>query len=448
MNGRSLLARSARWATIPVCLLAGLANAQTSTYSLDDLIDRALQHNAQILAGRADVDEARAQLRQARGAFVLPSLRLESIGGLTPDAEGDVFNPPSDTSGVRDLGPFARAQLEFVQPLYTFGLLSNLHGAAKAGVEVEQAKLSITRLEVEHQIKELYFGILLAQDLTRLVERLQEELAAWEEDVTLDNPDIPVSAPFKLQLALLELHKRSAQLDDALKFARSALAWMTGLPEDEAFAIAGNLSATTSVLPPINELYARALRQQPDLRHLKAGLDARQRQEQAARSAYFPQVFLSGGIRYAVAPGRTDQHNPFVKDEFNLFNGGVFLGLRQSFEWNMLGADLDKARAKRRQLEAIETTAAQGIRVEIRRAYDICRQSQQDVVSTRKARNLTREWLQLARHEYELEPGSVKELVSAFEALGGTEEAYYRALHKDNFALADLELAVGGRLSP
>jgi outer membrane protein len=448
MNGRSLLARSARWATIPVCLLAGLADAQTSTYSLDDLIDRALQHNAQILAGRADVDEARAQLRQARGAFVLPRLRLESIGGLTPDAEGDVFNPPSDTSGVRDLGPFARAELGFVQPLYTFGLLSNLHGAAKAGVEVEQAKLSITRLEVEHQIKELYFGILLAQDLTRLVERLQDELAAWEEDVTLDNPDIPVSAPFKLQLALLELHKRSAQLDDALKFARSTLAWMTGLPEDEAFAIAGNLSATTSVLPPINELYARALRQQPDLRHLKAGLDALQRQEQAARSAYFPQVFLSGGIRYAVAPGRTDQHNPFVKDEFNLFNGGVFVGLRQSFEWNMLGADLDKARAKRRQLEAIETTAAQGIRVEIRRAYDICRQSQQDVVSTRKARNLTREWLQLARHEYELEPGSVKELVSAFEALGGTEEAYYRALHKDNFALADLELAVGGRLSP
>jgi outer membrane protein TolC len=85
MNGRSLLARSARWATIPVCLLAGLANAQTSTYSLNDLIDRALQHNAQILAGRADVDEARAQLRQARGAFVLPRLRLESIGGLTPD---------------------------------------------------------------------------------------------------------------------------------------------------------------------------------------------------------------------------------------------------------------------------------------------------------------------------------------------------------------------------
>ena len=142
MKGQSLLARSARWATIPICLLAGLAEAQTSIYSLDDLIDRALRHNAEILAGRADVDEAQAQLRQARGAFILPRLRLESIGGLTPDAEGDVFNPPSDTSGVRDLGPFARAQLEFVQPLYTFGLLSNLHGAAKAGVEVEEAKLS------------------------------------------------------------------------------------------------------------------------------------------------------------------------------------------------------------------------------------------------------------------------------------------------------------------
>lgn len=429
-------------------LCAATSQAEPATYDLPTLIDRALEHNAEILESRAKVAEARATQRQARGAFVLPRLRLESYGGLTPDAKGDVFNPPSDTSGVRALGPFARAQLEFIQPLYTFGRLTHLHRAAEAGVSAQQAQLADSRGEIIHQVKELYYGILLAQDLTSLARRLRDELATWEDEVTLDNPDIPVSAPYKLQLALLELENRSAQLEDGLRFARSALAWKTGLSEADDFVLADELSPTDTALPSIEELHSRGLQQRPEWRHLQAGLAARHAQEQAARSAYYPQVFLSGGIRYAVAPGRTDQHNPFVKDEFNLFNGGVFLGLRQSFEWDMLGADLDKARAKRLQLEALQTTAAQGIRVDIRRAYDEYHASTREVATALKARNLTREWLQLAQDEYELEPGSVKELVSAFEALAASEESYYRALHRDHLALAELERAIGGPVNP
>jgi outer membrane protein TolC len=70
------------------------------------------------------------------------------------------------------------------------------------------------------------------------------------------------------------------------------------------------------------------------------------------------------------------------------------------------------------------------------------------VATALKARNLTREWLQLAQDEYELEPGSVKELVSAFTALAASEESYYRALHRDHLALAELERAIGGPVNP
>jgi|APSaa5957512622_1039677.scaffolds.fasta_scaffold19674_2 outer membrane protein len=425
--------------------LPGDSVAESAKYDLPTLIQRALQHNARIMEGRAEVDEARAQLREATSAFILPRLRLESVSGLVPDAEGDIYNPPSDTSGVRALGPFARAELEFVQPLYTFGLLSNLRRAARAGVDLERAYLAGDEVAVTHEVKELYFGLLLVQDLSALARRLREELAQWEDEVTLDNPDIPLSAPYKLELALLELDHRSQELDDALRLAHGALAYQVGLPQDEHITLEEDVLRPTSVvLPPVEQLYSRALRQRPEWRQLQAGLAARHAQERAARSAYYPQIFVAGGIRYAIAPGRTDQHNPFVKDEFNLFNGGLFLGIRQSFEWGLLGADLDKARAKRRQLEAVETTAAQGIRVEVRQAYDAFALTQSSLVRTRKARNLTREWIQLAQDEYDLDPGSVKELISAFEALAGSEEAYYRAMYEANLSLADLERTIGG----
>lgn len=423
------------------------AAAAPVTYELDDLVERALLHNAQILEGRAEVDEARARLRQANSAYLLPRLRFDSYGGLVPDAEGDIYNPPKDTSGVRDLGPFARAELEFAQPLYTFGLLGNLRRAALAGVDLERARLAEDEVSVTHEVKQIYYGLLLVQDLSALARRLREELAQWEDEVTLDNPDVPISSPYKLRLALLELDQRLQELADGERFARAALAYKAGLPADEDFVLAQDvLRPVSDRLPPLEDLFTLAMRRRPEWRQLQAGLAARQAQVQAARSAYYPQIYLAGGVRYAVAPGRTDQHNPFVKDEHNLFNGAVFLGLRQSFEWGLLGADLDKARAKRRQLEAVETTAAQGVRVDVRRAHGAHVLATGSLASAREARNLTREWIQLAQDDYELDPGSVKELVSAFEALAKSEENYYRALYKANIALADLELAIGGPL--
>ena len=41
-----------------------------------------------------------------------PRLRFESASGLVPDAEGDVFNPPEDTTGFRSLGVFNRTELQ------------------------------------------------------------------------------------------------------------------------------------------------------------------------------------------------------------------------------------------------------------------------------------------------------------------------------------------------
>ena len=175
-------------------------------------------------------------------------------------------------------------------------------------------------------------------------------------------------------------------------------------------------------------------------------LAARGAQEAAARSAYLPQVFLAGGVRFASAPGRTDQHSPFVKDDYNLFNGAVVLGLRQSFEWGMLDAEVDRARARRRQLEAQQHSGQQGIRLEIESAHGAYRRAEAELTGALEGRNLVREWVQLAQDEFELDPSQVKELISAFEALAGSEEAYYRAIYRHNVALAELERVIGAPL--
>lgn len=428
------------------CLVPAATRAQDSgkRWVLAELIASALEHNTDIERRRWKVASADALRRKASVGKFLSRLRLESKSGLVPEARGDVFNPPSDTSGVRPLGPFIRTELEFIQPLYPISLGRNLNRAATKGVDVERANLEQTRLDVAFAVKELYYGLLLAQDLQDLVRRLTKELRDKKAELA-DDDGVSLSSRYKLELTLLELEKREREIDDKVDLARAALAWNAGLPADSPLPLQAEwLAPVEAEVPPLDELATQALGRRPDWRQLQAGLVAKKALENAARAAYQPQVFIGGGVRYAIAPGRTDQHNPFVKDEFNLFNGGVFLGVRQSLEWHLISADVDKARAEYRELKAREKSAVQGIRLDVRRVFLDFHRAEKDLEGAGKGRKLARQWLQEARDEYEFDPGTIKDLIAAFETWAHLEQGYSEAIYDFNLSIASLELATGG----
>ena len=416
----------------------------SAPWSLEALVRRALAGNAGVAEGRWRVRGAEARLDEARASGLLPRLRLESASGLVPDAEGDVFNPPEDTTGFRSLGPFNRSELQFLQPLFTFGYLASLREAAEAGVEVEESSLSGVELDVVLQVKKLYYGLLAARDLAALAERLGDELRRHQEEISPEDPSVPLSAPYKLELALLELERSRREAVDQEALAGRALAWTAGLPEDAPLELEQEWIEPIRVeVPPRDSLFALAFRQRPDWRQLRAGIAARQAVQEATSRAYLPQLFLTGGMRYAVAPHRTDQRNPFVKDEFNYFNGGVFLGLRQSFEWGLRKAEVARARADLYQLRARETGAVQGIRLEVEQAFSDWERARDGLESAREGRSIARRWLRAARDEYELDPEQARELVRAFEAFAAAEQGYFEAVYEFNMAVARLERTVG-----
>ena len=338
---------------LALCLPALPARAQMpdKRWTLPELIDRALERDGDVASGRWKVESAAARHRQAAAAKILPRLRIDSKSGLVPDAEGSVFNPPADTTGLRSLGPFARAELQFVQPLYPISLARHLDEAATQGIDVGTVRSVADPVgRGLCRQRSCTTDCCLAQDLDDLAQRVSKELARRAEE--LDDSALSSSSRYKLRLAQLDLVGQQREVGDQLALARAALAWRTSLPSDAPLLLqAKRLAPVAASVPPLDELVAQALDRRPEWRKLQAGLAAKQALAQAARAAYQPQVFIGGGLRYAVAPGRTDQRNPFVKDEFNFFNGGVFIGVRQSLEWHLLAADVAKARAEYRALE-------------------------------------------------------------------------------------------------
>ncbi|NKB68823.1 MAG: hypothetical protein GKR89_17295 [Candidatus Latescibacteria bacterium] len=412
-------------------------------YSLEALVERALEYGGAMEEARWRFAGARADYRKKRASRFLPRLRLESENGLVPDAEGDIFNPPSDTSGLRPLGPFHRSELEFVQPLYAFGRFSSLGRAAQQGFAVEQATFDEDRLDLILEVKGFYYNLLLARDLNDLVQRLARRIAKEQESLEAAETASLVNQ-FKLELSLLELQARQREAELKLDLAGAALRWKVGLPADASLNLQAEwLEPLAVAVPALDTLVEQARTQRPDWRMLQAGIAARHALLDASRQAFLPQIYVGGGIRYALTPGRTDQRNPFVKDEFNYFRFGAFLGFRQDLEWGQMRAEVAKSKAEFMELKAKEKDAREGIRIDVQNTYVDYQQAETELRRSTQARKLTRQWLRLAQDEYELTE-EFADLIAAFPALAQAEQEYIEAVHAFNMSLAHLERATGG----
>src|SRR5262249_3606855 len=143
----------------------------------------------------------------------------------------------------------------------------------------------------------------------------------------------------KLRIGLSGVTKETFTLDRAVIVTREALMRQLGLPLAGNFDIADTgLEPIEVELRPLDVYLAQAAQNRPELAQLEAGLAARQARLEATRSTYYPSVFVAGAVRYAVAPNRDNQDNPFVKDDFNYFDGGLALGLRWKMDFWMTRA--------------------------------------------------------------------------------------------------------------
>jgi outer membrane protein TolC len=263
------------------------------------------------------------------------------------------------------------------------------------GVGTKQASTQKTRDAVVATVKELYYNLLLSRqtrtlldeivaDFTKAVTTAEQRLEAGDGTVT--QQDV-----LKLRLGLAGVTKETFTLERAVAVTREALMRQLGLPLGGDFDIADtSLEPVEVELRPLDAYLAQAGQNRPELAQLEAGLAARQARLEATRSTYYPSVFLAGGLRYAVAPNRDDQDNPFVKDEFNYFDGGLALGLRWKLDFWMTRAKEGERLAELSQVEIQKENATSGIHLDIRRRYLEVQEMQQKIEVAQSARRTAR----------------------------------------------------------
>ncbi|MBK6846581.1 MAG: TolC family protein [Proteobacteria bacterium] len=425
-------------------------------YALGELIARAQRHYPGVAAAEHAVAAMEQKLFQARWAW-LPRGELNAVFAPTPEIRcfDDAGNPDEQScvrTNIREIafnlnGVFGRAQLELGMPLYTFGKLSAVGNAARAGVALEQARLAAARRDLELNVTKAYWGAKLASAILEMIhegrEHLDKASARLTQQLEDDSGDATVTDELRLKTYTVEIDTRTLEARKLQQLALRSLSALTGLPADRIELDDAPLEASSAELLAGAD-YQRAARQQrPEMHLLEAALSAVQARSQLERARLWPDLLLVGRAGIGRATNVDFPQNAFLNNPFNFSSAGLALTLHWQLDTVQQIGRLREALANGRRLAAKRQEALTGMKLEIEKVYLELQEAQQRLVVAERGHRSARSWLVATSQNLSAGLAEPKELTDALVAYFRLRLTVLQAIFDVNVGWSELARKVG-----
>ncbi len=417
----------------------------TVTLSLDESVRAALRRAPEVRQATAEVEGILGKQLQAEG-LRYPQVELTTALGPSPRARGDQVSSPDKKYDLNITGVFIRAGLEIIQPIFTWGLITNARLAAEYGVRATRAGVDVRATEVALKVKQAYWGYIAARMirdfLLEVRDQVHDAIARTERLIEGGfTTDVDV---YRLRANLGELEKNINLVEKNVALARSALAAWTGQPPGTAVEPADRtLPTELRDLRALSAFVEEALSRRPEWTQLEQGIKARQNLAEVERKKRYPLFFFGivGTGAYATNRDRID--NPFVFDPLNDYAIGPVVGFKYNLDFGIQAGRIKEAEAEVHKLEALREYARDGIPLQVQQAYDAVVEARRNAEAYELAHQNARKWLVAASSNVDLGVGEPRDLADAFVAYARTRGEYLQALYAYVFGLEQLAHAAG-----
>jgi cobalt-zinc-cadmium efflux system outer membrane protein len=415
------------------CLFGGVlaAGAQQmspgGSFTVDELVARALVENPELAAARAEVEAGRGRLRQA---------------GLRP-------NPMLDLAGQQNVsGPDNNVSVGVTLPLDLNGRKEGRVAVAERDVELKLAQLAdrARRLRADVRLKA---GEALAASRNlgvnhQLLDVNREGLGLVQERVREG-----AAPPLEESLLLVEVNRLEAArqlLESRAEVLRLQLKALVGLQPEGPLELRDDLEPMTPQSTRASAV-ARALADRPDVRAARsetAVARARIRKEEAEGrwDASVNVGYQRQEVGFALN-GITDRGatRP-IQDTFHMVGGGITITLpvRNRNQGNIKAAQAETQAAERRR-EFLELIVRQEVASSFTQ-YEAARRSLD--IYGRGVREVARQNLEVVRQSYRLGRLPLLEVIGEQRRYIEVESGYTEALKQVYDAAVEIERAIGG----
>jgi outer membrane protein TolC len=435
----ALLLSTTAWAQTPA------AGAPAVTLTLEETLRAALNRAPEVRQAGAEVETILGKQLQAKG-IGYPQLELTTVLGPSPRARGDQVSSPDEKYDLNITGVFIRAGFEIIQPIFTWGLITNARQAAEHGIRATQAGVDVKATEVSLKVKQAYWGAVAARSIRDFLLEIRDQVdrAIVRAEQLIEGGHTTEADVYRLRTAKGELQKNINLAEKNLVLARQALGTWTGQPAGVVVEPAtAALPAELRDLRPVEGFVEDARAKRPEFTQLTEGIRARQRLVDVERKRRYPLFFLGvvGVAAYATNRDRID--NPFVYDPLNDYAVGPVIGFKYNLDFGIADGKIKEAQAEVSKLEALQAFAQDGVPLQVREAYNAVTEARGNVQAFDEAHQNGRKWLEAASANFDLGIGDPSELSDAFFGYAKTRGEYFLALYNYVYGLEQLAHAAG-----
>ncbi|MEN6406001.1 MAG: TolC family protein [Thermoguttaceae bacterium] len=409
--------------------------APTSTESLDDAWQVALEVDQRIAASRWNANSASSTLAAAE-AERFPALKMGSTYYALSDQPTFSAALPSPLPSLEM--PFINSsgvgfQAMVNQPIYTFGRITHGINAASEGVKANEADCERTVLDVKMNVAEIYVSVLRVHRLIEVVDSKVVSLESHARDVGgyFEKGLVPKNDLLAAQVALANARQEALQIHNMLQVANAAYNRALGRALDMPVGLA---EVQTKEFPSdINQLTQQAMQSRPELSALSSQSRALREQAASVQAKKAPQIGVQGGYAY-------------LENEYVDPNGVAVVGV--GLQWTPIdsGRISNQSAALNEKAEAtvrLFRDAQSMIALEVRQKWLDLQTALHRVEAVRPATAQADENLRVARDRYQHQVGTNTEVLDAETLRLQAYTNFYNSSYEA--VLADLRLrrAVG-----
>lgn len=394
--------------------VAAAAAETQSTYTLDTVLELALEHNPTMTGAQGYIRQSHGQ-QVAAGAYLNPS-----ISGTA--GRGSIRDP---STGVK----ITERTVTVEQPLEWQGKRRARQQAADAGAAGASAGMEETRLNVIADAKVAFYLVLLAQ---RDAELAGQSLTMVEEVLRTVKARMAAgdATPFETMKATVEVQKATkevARTRSALVVARAKLDMVTAGTLGRQFSIQGDFEPLQQGLDP-GALAAHAMEQHPTLRRLSKLVEQAQFSATLERESRIPNITVQGSYHREAG------------DESVVAGLSVPLPL-----WYQRQGEIESALGARHRAEAERLRARNEITQAItQHVQDVRTANEQLQVFEAGLLKQAEQTLRVARVSFQQGAASLLDVLDSQRVYRQTLLEYVQARADLSIALARLERAAGG----
>lgn len=419
--------------------LFGAGTGDLHRLSLDDCVQRALVYNPELQVADYSIDAAGEKKNEA-SRIGYPVLDYEYNLAPVPKDVGKAME--SFFSG--DISVLNKFKLGVGVPINTFGKVKTGKSLADTGIAAEKEKKVQKKGDIVLKVKQLYYGILLAQEAGRLLESAHDGIAKQIKKREDEGGSDPTEL-LKLRLFLADVEKKMEDGDKKEILAREALRVTLGLDPSTRFDLASDkLRPVSFKMQSFEEYKKQAWERRSDLKLLEMGYQAKEKQVKLEKRLMAPNLGVGAFFEIGRAPGVTGvTTTDDFSDPFNFTRAGIGLQLKGQLDLHTGLSKVRQAKSELYKVEVQKELAQDGVDLDVKDAFLDVRNTKLDMERAEEAGKLSRQLLFLTQSNYDIGLAEPKDLIEALSGFLQTRGQYFESVFNFNVAVAKLAQKTG-----